>query len=91
MRLVALISSLILTALFAILAWQNATPVQFVYPGGVVTLPLAVLMALVLGTGWVFGVITMVAPGRVSACACEESRNATGSLNRKSPICARFR
>ncbi|GMV68079.1 MAG: hypothetical protein AMXMBFR76_05180 [Pseudomonadota bacterium] len=62
MRLVALISSLILTALFAILAWQNATPVQFVYPGGVVTLPLAVLMALVLGTGWVFGVITMVAP-----------------------------
>ncbi|HMM45402.1 MAG TPA: LapA family protein [Candidatus Macondimonas sp.] len=62
MRLLALICSLILVAVFAVLAWQNATPVQLMYPGGAATLPLAVLVFLVLSAGWVFGVATMAVP-----------------------------
>lgn len=62
MRLVALIASLILIAVFAVLAWHNAAPVQLVYPGGAVTLPLAMLVVGMLCAGWVFGVVTMAVP-----------------------------
>ena len=62
MRLLTLISSLMLIALVAVLAWQNATPVQLTYPGGVATLPLAMLVVALLGAGWAFGVVTMAIP-----------------------------
>lgn len=62
MRLLTLISSLMIIALVAVLAWQNATPVQLTYPGGAATLPLAMLVVALLGAGWAFGVMSMAIP-----------------------------
>ncbi|HBG31669.1 LapA family protein [Candidatus Macondimonas diazotrophica] len=62
MRLLALLISLALLAAFAVLAWQNAAPVEITYPGGTLTVPLAVFAASVLILGWLFGVVSMMLP-----------------------------
>lgn len=62
MRLLVLLISLALLAAFVVLAWQNAAPIEVVYPGGTITVPLAVFSASVLMLGWLFGVVSMMAP-----------------------------
>jgi uncharacterized integral membrane protein len=62
MRLIGLLLSLMVLTAFAILAWQNAAPVQVSYPGGTVTLPLAVFSMAVLMLGWLLGVSSMLVP-----------------------------
>lgn len=62
MRLIGLLFSLIVLPAFAALAWQNAAPVQVTYPGGSLTLPLAVFCTATLMVGWLLGVISMLIP-----------------------------
>jgi uncharacterized integral membrane protein len=62
MRLIGLLLSLLVMTAFAALAWQNAAPVQVTYPGGTLTLPLAVFCTAVLMLGWLLGVASMVVP-----------------------------
>jgi len=62
MRLIGLLLSLMVLAAFAALAWQNAAPVQVTYPGGTLTLPLAVFCTAVLMFGWLLGVTSMLIP-----------------------------
>lgn len=62
MRLMGLLFSLMVLAAVAALAWQNAVPVLVTYPGGTLTLPLAVFCAAALMVGWLLGVISMLVP-----------------------------
>lgn len=62
MRLIGLLLSLMVLAGFAAWAWQNAVPVQVTYPGGTLTLPLAVFSTAVLMLGWLLGVTSMLVP-----------------------------
>ncbi len=62
MRLMGLLFSLLMLAAFSALAWQNAAPIRVTYPGGTLTLPLAVFCTTVLMMGWLLGVISMLVP-----------------------------